>query len=243
MLKLVKITENTWRLKMSSVLLKQKPYRGSIKICKMRFTRKVKKQSQGLFLWSLFSRWHVISLFNVLINVNLQSTYLLEWNSLVLPRFRPFLPSRMGMGLGLHCISSSILCLVAQTANFNWVDFIWAKNWLLSANFQILFSTEQILVELWCHVYQNEYNVDQNESCLVAYSFTIRHILLLLDTVFQTCYMLRTYMMFYMSVPPPFCFCSPKGTIMKIRSILTCIMLSLPQYLIVKLLDAYIVFL
>ena len=29
---------------------------------------------------------------------------------------------------------------------------------------------------------------------------------------------------------------------MKIRSILTCIMLSLPQYLIVKLLDAYIVF-
>ena len=49
-------------------------------------------------------------------------------------------------------------------------------------------------------------------------------------------------MMFYMSVPPPFCFCSPKGTIMKIRSILTCIMLSLPQYLIVKLLDAYIVF-
>ena len=29
---------------------------------------------------------------------------------------------------------------------------------------------------------------------------------------------------------------------MKIRSILTCIMLSLPQYLIVKLLDVYIVF-
>ena len=56
-------------------------------------------------------------------------------------------------------------------------------------------------------------------------------ILLLLDTAFQTCYMLRTYMMSYMSVPPPFCFCSPKGTIMKIRSILTCIMLSLPQYL------------
>ena len=27
------------------------------------------------------------------------------------------------------------------------------------------------------------------------------------------------------------CFCSPKETIMKIRSILTCIMLSLPQYL------------
>ena len=56
--------------------------------------------------------------------------------------------------------------------------------------------------------------------------------------------MLRTYMMFYMSVPPPFVFV-PKGTIMKIRSILTCIMLSLPQYLnckIVKLLDAYIDF-
>ena len=44
-------------------------------------------------------------------------------------------------------------------------------------------------------------------------------------------HLLRTYMMFYMSVPPPFCFCSPKGTIMKIRSILTCIMLSLPLYL------------
>ena len=27
----------------------------------------------------------------------------------------------------------------------------------------------------------------------------------LLDTAFQTCYMLRTCMMFYMSVPPPFC--------------------------------------
>ena len=46
-----------------------------------------------------------------------------------------------------------------------------------------------------------------------------RYILLLLDTIVQTCYMLRIYMMFYMSVPPPFVFCSPKGTIMKIRSI------------------------
>ena len=32
-------------------------------------------------------------------------------------------------------------------------------------------------------------------------------------------HLLRTYMMFYMSVHPPFVFCSPKGTIMKIRSI------------------------
>ena len=31
------------------------------------------------------------------------------------------------------------------------------------------------------------------------------------DTVFQTCYMLRTYMMFYMSVPPPFVFVFSKG--------------------------------
>ena len=38
------------------------------------------------------------------------------------------------------------------------------------------------------------------------------------------------------------CFCSPKGTIMKIRSILTCIMLSCHSILIVKLLDAYIDF-
>ena len=53
--------------------------------------------------------------------------------------------------------------------------------------------------------------------------------------------MLRTYMMFYVCATS-ICFCSPKGTIMKIRSILTCIMLSLPQYLNCKLLDAYIVF-
>ena len=29
--------------------------------------------------------------------------------------------------------------------------------------------------------------------------------------LFQTCYMLCTYMMFYMSVPPPFVFVLPKG--------------------------------
>ena len=39
-----------------------------------------------------------------------------------------------------------------------------------------------------------------------------RYILLSLDTVFQTCYMLRTYMMFYMSVPPPFVFVLLKGS-------------------------------
>ena len=50
-------------------------------------------------------------------------------------------------------------------------------------------------------------------------------------------------MMFYMSVPPPFCFCSPKGTRMKIRSILTCIMLSLPLYLNCKTLKCVYCFL
>ena len=56
--------------------------------------------------------------------------------------------------------------LQPKTANFNSVDFIWAKNWLLSAYCQIFLSTEQILVELWWHVYQNEGNVDQRESYL-----------------------------------------------------------------------------
>ena len=51
--------------------------------------------------------------------------------------------------------------------------------------------------------------------------------------------MLRTYMMFYMSVPPPFAFCSPKGTIMKIRSI-SDLYYAIPAT--VKLLDTYIVF-
>ena len=37
-----------------------------------------------------------------------------------------------------------------------------------------------------------------------------RYILLLLHTIVQTCYMLCTYMMFYMSVPPPFVFVFPK---------------------------------
>ena len=40
----------------------------------------------------------------------------------------------------------------------------WVKNWLLSAYCQIFLSTEEMLVELWWHVYQNEVNVDQNES-------------------------------------------------------------------------------
>ena len=54
-----------------------------------------KTVSSSIFFDQFSSPWHVIFLFNVLINVNLQSTYLLEWNSLVLPRFQSFLPSRM----------------------------------------------------------------------------------------------------------------------------------------------------
>ena len=61
--------------------------------------------------------------------------------------------------------------------------------------------------------------------------FRSNDLLSLTAICYVPCYMLRTYMMFYMSVPPLFCFCSPKGAIMKIRSILTCIMLSLPLYL------------
>ena len=54
------------------------------------------KNSLKPYFFDQFSPpWHVIFLFNVLINVNLQSTYLLEWNSLVLSRFQSFLPSRM----------------------------------------------------------------------------------------------------------------------------------------------------
>ena len=56
--------------------------------------------------------------------------------------------------------------LQPKTVNFNKVDFICAKNWLLSAYCQIFLSTEQILVEQWWHVYKNEVNVDQNESYL-----------------------------------------------------------------------------
>ena len=40
-----------------------------------------------------------------------------------------------------------------------------------------LSSAEQILVELWWHVYQNEGNVDQNESYLAEvriHSFTVK---------------------------------------------------------------------
>ena len=55
-----------------------------------------------------------------------------------------------------------------KTVNFNQVDFIWAKNWLLSAYCQIFLSTEQILLELWWHVYQNEVNVDPTESYLAG---------------------------------------------------------------------------
>ena len=40
------------------------------------------------------------------------------------------------------------------------------KNWLLSAYCPLFLSTEEILVELWWHVYQNEANVDQNGSYL-----------------------------------------------------------------------------
>ena len=60
----------------------------------------------------------------------------------------------------------------------------------------------------------------------------------LLDTAFQTIrhsfpnllYVTYLHDVLYVCATSS-CFCSPKGTIMKIRSILTCIMLSLPLYL------------
>ena len=96
---------------------------------------------------------------------------------------------------------------------------------------KVNFPFDALRSELW--VLRETQRNEKNAKVVDIFFYYIfwRYILLLLDTVFQTCYMLRTYMMFYMFVPPPFCFCSPKGTIMKIRSILTCIMLSLPQYL------------
>ena len=74
-----------------------------------------------------------------------------------------------------------------------------------------------------------------NKNKMTIYSFIIRHNcpnLLYVTYLHDVLHVCTTSI----------CFCSPKGTIMKIRSILTCIMLSLPQYLIVKLLDTYIVF-
>ena len=67
-----------------------------------------------------FSLWNVISLFNVLFNVNLQSTYLLEWNSLVLRRFRPFLSSRMcrGPGPALRRFFDLVPCSPRQPISF-----------------------------------------------------------------------------------------------------------------------------
>ena len=59
---------------------------------------------------------------------------------------------------------------------------------------------------------------------MTIYSFTIRHSfpnLLYVTYLHDVLYVCATSS----------CFCSPKGTIMKIRSILTCIMLSLPLYL------------
>ena len=115
MLKLVKITENTWRLRMSCIFIATKAIPGKHKNLQDEICMHGQKQFQGLFLWSIYSSWHVISFFNVLNLINLQSTYLLEWNRFVLPRF---LPSRMCMGPGLHCISSSIMCFAAQNSQF-----------------------------------------------------------------------------------------------------------------------------
>ena len=69
--------------------------------------------------------------------------------------------------MAFHSVNSPICVLQPKTASFNSVDFICAKNWLLSAYCQNFLSTEQILFSLQWHVYQNESNVDQNESYLV----------------------------------------------------------------------------
>ena len=63
-------------------------------------------------------------------------------------------------------VLSLVLCSSKQSISIESLDFIWEKNWLLSAYCQIFLSTEQILVELWWHVYQNKVNVDQNKSYL-----------------------------------------------------------------------------
>ena len=69
----------------------------------------------------------------------------------------------------------------------------------------------------------------QPSKCITRQS-NMLYVTYLHDVGKAICYMLHTYMMFYVCASS-ICFCSPKETIMKIRSILTCIMLSLPQYL------------
>ena len=174
MLKLVKITENTWRLRMSCIFIATKAIPGKHKNLQDEICMHGQKQFQGLFLWSIYSSWHVLSFFNVLIHINLQSTYLLEWNSFVLPRF---LPSRMCMGLDLHCISSSIMCFAAQNSQFQ-SGWLYLGEELVTVCFlSNLLSSEGILVELWWHVYQYEANVDQNKSYLAEVrmlNFTIK---------------------------------------------------------------------
>ena len=59
---------------------------------------------------------------------------------------------------------------------------------------------------------------------MTIYSFTIRH------SFPNLLYVTYLHDVLYVCAISS-CFCSPKGTIMKIRSILTCIMLSLPLYL------------
>ena len=67
---------------------------------------------------------------------------------------------------------------------------------------------------------------------------------LLLDTIVQTCYMLRIYMMFYMSVPPPFCFLFSQRDHNENKVYFwPVVCYPCHSILIVKLLDTYFVFL
>ena len=117
MLNLVKITENTSRLRIS-LLLQQKPFPGSIKICKMRFACVV-KNSLKAYIFDQFLL-HGRSFPCLMLWYTLIFKVLTYWSGTtwLSRRFRPFLPSRMCMGLGLHCVSFSILWLTAQNSQF-----------------------------------------------------------------------------------------------------------------------------
>ena len=68
--------------------------------------------------------------------------------------------------MGFHSVNSPICALQPKTVGFNWVDFIWAKNWLSSAVMSFCLLNKYFSISVQLHVYQNEGNVDQNESYL-----------------------------------------------------------------------------
>ena len=96
-----------------------------------------------------------------------------------------------------------------------WINFAWVKQMTYKNKMNDLQKQNEWTTKTKWMTYKNN---------MTIYSFIIRHSfpnLLYVTYLYDVLYVCATSI----------CFCSPKGTIMKIRSILTCIMLSLPQYL------------